>query len=216
MAAVQPFEIVCDFLDPPTLARLARTRRTFEEPALDALWKVVDGLDPLVRLLPNSVWTFDQPDGTVELDAKYNSSNKQLQAIAIHPSPPFEPFPQFPKLKAIRGAFPAAGYIPIFYWLTGPSLTDLDIPYFTGDLASQTLIDFVSDMGPIYPNMNTFSLNELDKPHPDAMIQGLSKSIRSWKHLVCVELNSLLVDMDTAAYEHLMRPESLTSLILRL
>ncbi|KAF8547386.1 hypothetical protein OG21DRAFT_1424933 [Imleria badia] len=52
-------EVVCKFLDRPTLARLARTCRAFEEPALDALWKVIDGSEPLVRLFPDLVWILE-------------------------------------------------------------------------------------------------------------------------------------------------------------
>ncbi|KAF8549667.1 hypothetical protein OG21DRAFT_1514956 [Imleria badia] len=53
-------EVVCEFLDRRTLARLARTSRAFEEPALDALWKVIDGPDPLAKLLPRSKWIFEE------------------------------------------------------------------------------------------------------------------------------------------------------------
>lgn len=52
-------EVVCQFLDRPSLAWLARTCRAFEEPALDALWKVIAGLEPLTRLLPDSMWVFE-------------------------------------------------------------------------------------------------------------------------------------------------------------
>ncbi|KAG1815521.1 uncharacterized protein BJ212DRAFT_1357095 [Suillus subaureus] len=38
-----------------TLATLARTCRTFKEPALDILWKHLDGFEPLVLCLPESV-----------------------------------------------------------------------------------------------------------------------------------------------------------------
>ncbi|KAG2042316.1 hypothetical protein BDR03DRAFT_945032 [Suillus americanus] len=38
-----------------TLAALARTCKTFKEPALDILWKRLDGLEPLILCLPESV-----------------------------------------------------------------------------------------------------------------------------------------------------------------
>ncbi|KAF8549232.1 hypothetical protein OG21DRAFT_1421666 [Imleria badia] len=37
-----------------TLASLARTCRTFKEPALDELWGTLDDLSPLVRCLPEA------------------------------------------------------------------------------------------------------------------------------------------------------------------
>ncbi|KAF8550850.1 hypothetical protein OG21DRAFT_1499526 [Imleria badia] len=235
-------EVVCNLLDQPTLARLARTCRAFEDPALDALWKVMQGLEPLARLLPDSMWILEDADATGfqryklvqppspeqwKLVRKYTSrmmvilgcsaplylpSINRLQAIAVHSPPSFELLPPlFPKLKAIKGAFPRPGYITFFYWLNAPSLTEMDISWFDGDLA----IDFISDMGTIYPNMKVFSLHCLrDKDPPNAVISGLSKTIRSWNRLVRVELSTL--DLDTAAYEHLMRLESLTSLTLRL
>jgi hypothetical protein len=43
-------------VDPnPTLAALARTCRTFKEPALDTLWKHIYGLDPLISCFPEGV-----------------------------------------------------------------------------------------------------------------------------------------------------------------
>jgi hypothetical protein len=38
-----------------TIAALARTCRTFKEPALDVLWKDIDGLKPLVSCFPECV-----------------------------------------------------------------------------------------------------------------------------------------------------------------
>ncbi|KAF8554792.1 hypothetical protein OG21DRAFT_1603326 [Imleria badia] len=152
----------------------------------------------------------------ISLHSDSTSSTNRLQAIAAHWPPSFEPLPTlFPKLKAICGASPGPDNLALFYWLNGPSLTHLEIPSLAGDLASQTLIDFVSDMGTIYPNMKTLDLNaSLDYRTPDAMIRAFSKSTRSWKHLVHVSLDT--VDLDTAAYEHLMRLESLTHLTLML
>ena len=38
------------------LAALARTCRTFKEPALDMIWGELDDLTPLVRCLPETSW----------------------------------------------------------------------------------------------------------------------------------------------------------------
>ncbi|KAF8554790.1 hypothetical protein OG21DRAFT_1508570 [Imleria badia] len=241
-------EVVCEFLDRPTLARLARTCRAFEEPALDALWKVIDDPEPFGSLLPDSMWTLEQePAGSDSrykllqplspqqwhLIQKYTSritvllscptdmpyalpSNSRPQAIAAHWPPSFEPLPTlFPKLKAIESAYPRSDNVALFHLFNGPSLNQLGICSLEGDLSSQTLIDFVSAMGILYPNMKTFSYNAMiSQKNPDTMIRALSKSIRSWKHLERVDLDTL--DLDTAAYEHLMRLDSLTSLTLTL
>jgi hypothetical protein len=38
-----------------TIAALARTCRTFKEPALDVLWKDIDGFRPLISYFPECV-----------------------------------------------------------------------------------------------------------------------------------------------------------------
>ncbi|OAX31738.1 hypothetical protein K503DRAFT_703255, partial [Rhizopogon vinicolor AM-OR11-026] len=43
------------FREYSTIAALARTCRAFKEPALDVLWKNMDGLGPLVSCLPENV-----------------------------------------------------------------------------------------------------------------------------------------------------------------
>ncbi|KAF8550842.1 hypothetical protein OG21DRAFT_364179 [Imleria badia] len=234
-------DVVCNFLDRRTLARLACTCRAFEEPALDALWKAMRGFEPLTRLLPDSMWILEDRDRDPvvrllkplspqqwKLMQKYASritllsscfassmAFRKLLAIAVHSRATFEPLPPlFPKLEEIWGVILTPSNVALFYWLKGRRLSRLYLSSFEGDLVSHTLIDFVSDMGTIYPNMKAFSLDSFDNEPPDTMIRGLSKTIRSWERLVDVRLDSL--GLDTAAYEHLMRLESLTSLTLRL
>ncbi|OAX31743.1 hypothetical protein K503DRAFT_750464 [Rhizopogon vinicolor AM-OR11-026] len=45
-----------------TLPALALTCKSFTRPALDALWKELDGLGPLVRCLPQSLWKLDKQE----------------------------------------------------------------------------------------------------------------------------------------------------------
>lgn len=140
----------------------------------------------------------------------------QLLAIAVHYRATVEPLPPlFSKLQEIMGVILTPDNVALFYWFKGTSLSRLGISSLEGDLASQTLIDFISDMGTIYPNMKTFCNDSfLGEEHSDVMVRAVSKTITSWKHLVDVYLNS--IDLDTAAYEHLMRLESLASLNLML
>jgi hypothetical protein len=44
-----------DSLNRATIAALARTCRTFKEPALDVLWKDINGFKPLLSCLPSGV-----------------------------------------------------------------------------------------------------------------------------------------------------------------
>ncbi|KAH7917134.1 hypothetical protein BV22DRAFT_1026932, partial [Leucogyrophana mollusca] len=41
------------------LASLARTCRTFRDPALDVLWSFLKSFDPLIRCLPQDLWEMD-------------------------------------------------------------------------------------------------------------------------------------------------------------
>ncbi|KAG2343030.1 hypothetical protein BDR05DRAFT_316721 [Suillus weaverae] len=43
-----------------TLLALALTCKSFTEPALDLLWRHLDGLEPLIRCLPQSLWKQDK------------------------------------------------------------------------------------------------------------------------------------------------------------
>jgi len=39
-----------------SIARLARTCKAISDPALDVLWKHIDGLTPLLRLMPSNLF----------------------------------------------------------------------------------------------------------------------------------------------------------------
>ena len=54
---------------------MALTCRTFHEPAMDFVWKELTGLGPLIRCLPEKLWT-------VELD----EDNMDLAWIVVRPS----------------------------------------------------------------------------------------------------------------------------------
>jgi hypothetical protein len=45
-----------------TFLALALTCKSFTEPALDFLWRELDGLDPLIRCLPPSLWKIDKQE----------------------------------------------------------------------------------------------------------------------------------------------------------
>ena len=145
---------------------------------------------------------------------KWTTSVAQLQSVAFHSPPPVESLPPlFPKLTAILDEKLTPDDVWLFYWLNGPFMTKFKFHIATHCPGSQALKDYISNMGILYPNMKTFFLNiNQFKPHTDRMMQSLSKAIGDWKHLERVGLNAQ--DLDTAAYEHLMRLESLSSLTL--
>ena len=48
-----------------SLASLARTCRALQKPALDALWAELPSLAPLIRCLPQDLWSDNSPNGTL-------------------------------------------------------------------------------------------------------------------------------------------------------
>ena len=136
---------------------------------------------------------------------------ERLYCIAVHSCASFASSPLlFPRLKAILCASCSRDQVALFHWLNGPSLIRLDI-LLVVDPTAEPLVEFVSSMDTLYPGMRSISLRVSYHSHPpDAMIRSISKTIRSWKHLVRVCLNT--TELDTAVYEHLMRLETLTHL----
>ena len=61
------FQFVCEGLThddkrSATLASLARTCRAFEGPALDALWRNIEGLRPLLSTMPSDLFEMKPKD----------------------------------------------------------------------------------------------------------------------------------------------------------
>ncbi|KIJ65487.1 hypothetical protein HYDPIDRAFT_110584 [Hydnomerulius pinastri MD-312] len=58
-----------------TLASLARTCSAFQGPALDVLWEELPTMEPLIRCLPNDLWTLNSPDGTLKFVREFTDSD---------------------------------------------------------------------------------------------------------------------------------------------
>ncbi|KAF8558691.1 hypothetical protein OG21DRAFT_1519762 [Imleria badia] len=111
---------VCDFLDQPTLARLAAHAAR----SRNARWMPYGkstGFRNYMLLHPLS------PEVAAKVE-QFRSPNHWLRAIAVHSPPPFDPLPPlFPKLEAIKGTCPTPDDIALFNWSNGPSLRQLQI-----------------------------------------------------------------------------------------
>jgi len=61
---------------------LARTCRYLEEPALSTLWETQDGLDTLLKVLPDDTWIYEHPMFGLRvvrsLDRPLKKSNTQV------------------------------------------------------------------------------------------------------------------------------------------
>ncbi|OAX38264.1 hypothetical protein K503DRAFT_818195 [Rhizopogon vinicolor AM-OR11-026] len=89
-----------------TLLALALTCESFTGPALDLLWRELDGLDPLIRCLPQSLWKLDKqqlvsqvlahtPEYTNFLSigiSKSHDVGRLVYFLQIQPPCPFTPY----------------------------------------------------------------------------------------------------------------------------
>ena len=57
---VDTFRRICELAEEPTRAALARTCKTFHEPAIQALWHTIPDLVPAVMLFPQDAWRIDE------------------------------------------------------------------------------------------------------------------------------------------------------------
>lgn len=85
------YQLICSHA---TLASLARTCRTFQEPALDILWKNINGFEPLIACLPECVGnidirgrlTLERPplNGECRLIGRYTQRIRSLTVFPTH------------------------------------------------------------------------------------------------------------------------------------
>jgi len=62
------FQLVnLEFSRKKTLLALALTCKSFTGPALDLLWRKLDGLDPLIRCLPPTLWKLEKQKAGLKL-----------------------------------------------------------------------------------------------------------------------------------------------------
>ena len=59
LGVVDVFLKVCEEVNKPTSAALARTCKMFHESAIQTLWRTVPGLGPLIMLFPQDAWRVD-------------------------------------------------------------------------------------------------------------------------------------------------------------
>ncbi|KAG1808214.1 uncharacterized protein BJ212DRAFT_1281054 [Suillus subaureus] len=92
------FSICKDQLIRPRVT-LARTCRTFKEPALDILWENIDGFEPLISCLPEGVAVITNTDTGTKLvsttSTRHNSipprhfPPNSIKSISLHHRLPF-------------------------------------------------------------------------------------------------------------------------------
>ncbi|KAN0090753.1 hypothetical protein V8E55_004319, partial [Tylopilus felleus] len=202
---------------------LARTCRTFKEPALDTLWSELSDLRPLARCLPNSLvlitlasdnpskcYLFKRPVEEIEWDT-LRSYARRIRSVlnfgsALYPncvrtflSPP-TPEPLFPNLRYLRCVF-ANEITPLLHQPL-PSLVSLD--YSESTLAPKC----IRILSQFSPNIKKLSIR-LDEPRP-MFNKLISNYICRWSKPQAVYCPQITLDMHDLT--HLSRAPSLTQL----
>ncbi|KAH7889099.1 hypothetical protein F5I97DRAFT_1925674 [Phlebopus sp. FC_14] len=218
---------VCGFAAQDSLAKLARTCRAFEEPALDALWANLETLEPLVHCLPSNIWgtlggklILHRPLHTehwrllrkysnricrIEKGTPYGTGLRYLIALASHANDARVSL--FPNLRVLLSCRLTSDRIPLFCWLIGPSLIQLQLSI---EGVSPRILAFLASVARLCPRMETILLNPVKSVDTDLSATSISQSICQWNHLVHASFGAL----DVSAYEHVSQLRSLTYLKL--
>lgn len=90
-------ECICQHCDRTrTLFSLALTCHATSESALDALWRTIDDIIPLIRCMPDDLWTVTE--AVIKDDRQIDKRVRQLvirfSKLTLNPDSQFEVFPQ--------------------------------------------------------------------------------------------------------------------------
>ncbi|OAX38269.1 hypothetical protein K503DRAFT_866266 [Rhizopogon vinicolor AM-OR11-026] len=208
-----------------TLLALALTCESFTGPALDLLWQNLDGLGPLVRCLPQSLWKLDKQELEFQramtfddwsifckyshrirsLHMRWSSYRVGTEIWGALGCPPFS-LPLLPNLTSLTWHARSEAFPCIRLFLT-QKLTTLNINAYYPELKfSPSVQSILSCIPMLCPSVSHFDL------------QGRSGSgdtsigLQCWSHLVSVKPGKI----SDAALLHLSNLPSLRELYLKL
>ncbi|OAX38266.1 hypothetical protein K503DRAFT_691844, partial [Rhizopogon vinicolor AM-OR11-026] len=187
-----------------TLLALALTYESFTGPALDLLWRELDGLGPLVRCLPQSLWKLDKHEQELEFQramtlddwtifCKYNHRVRSLHhdmRLTSSPSarigteiwgalgcPPFS-LPLLPNLRSLTWDAPS-GIFSYIQWFVTQKLTTLNIHTSCFEFKFGPSVQSVLSCIPILcPSLSHFHFHS-QRESGDASI-----TLQRWSHLI--------------------------------
>ncbi|OJA11501.1 hypothetical protein AZE42_06617 [Rhizopogon vesiculosus] len=208
-----------------TLLALALTCESFTGPALDFLWRELDGLGPLIRCLPSSLWKLDKRElefqRAVTFDdwsifCKYNHRVRSLRmrwssyrvGTGIWDAfgcPPFSP-PLLPNLTSLEWYAPSRAFPCIRSFVT-QKLTTLNIDtYYPGFEYGPSFQSILSCIPMLCPSVSHFELKSKSGSG------DVSLALQCWSHLISVKPGKF----SDAALLHLSNLPSLRELYLKL
>ncbi|KIJ66524.1 hypothetical protein HYDPIDRAFT_26864 [Hydnomerulius pinastri MD-312] len=221
----------------PDLVALARTCRVFHEPALNVLWAELDNLTPLIRCLPQDLWSVEIVKiGGSEVrcysfhkplrDADWNrlrsythrvravrstTKSRALVVISFLRTLCYSPtaIPLFPNLQQLKWDNPSTGFLPFVHQLAGPKLTHLSFVA-PGAQWDAPALSIIGSLRKLCPNLKHVALLPSKKNINSAdTISGL---LCHWTELRTVRCHFVNID----ALSHLSCLSSLETLNLSL
>ncbi|KAH0827379.1 hypothetical protein J3R83DRAFT_4032 [Lanmaoa asiatica] len=206
------------------LASLARTCRTFKEPALDVLWTELVNLSPLARCLPEAShriytgdtkwYSFSRPLRQAEWDTTRSYARRVRSVLDFTKglnwdsvktlfNPP-TPDPMFPNLRILHWEFIRETF-PLMHHLAVPSLTSLEINFVFGDVPP--FHTFPQSLGDLCPNIRRFRIR-MRRPQIGSD-ETISDLVCRWTNLQVLYCPYISLDIDSLS--HLSRTPSLTN-----
>ncbi|KAG1770360.1 hypothetical protein EV702DRAFT_1139094 [Suillus placidus] len=203
--ALQNLEVICtisSYVKSTSLPALASTCREFEHPALNALWKDLRSVIPLVNCLPSDLLGSDRgclvlqkpPDGkvwdtlfkyasrvhSITMTQSHSSANHQTEALSLLMlSCPSTPASFFPKLRKLTlhddGTRSTAEFLRMAFV---PSLVELNLEI---PSASSTALPVLLSLGTLCPQLQRMTVKVAhttdDSLHkiPPFVIQSVSQ-----------------------------------------
>ncbi|KAH7925147.1 hypothetical protein BV22DRAFT_1129254 [Leucogyrophana mollusca] len=208
-----------DIADGESLARLARTCRFFQEPALDALWAELESIHPLIRCLPGDVWmrrgstvfykkylsprhwiTFHKYASRIRVLKLPKPLSTTIQTlIALDDSPASAPL--FPRLRHLEWFDTNAERLSYLRLFLAPSLVVLK-----ADLRglSESDPNVLSSLHTICPLIRTAVFTKV--PESKEAVAAISQAVCGWRHLQILQCDRL----NKAAWAHVLRTPGLT------
>ncbi|KAJ7725432.1 hypothetical protein DFH07DRAFT_970875 [Mycena maculata] len=207
------------------LAALARTCKTFHNPALDALWKDQYSLFPALRCLPDDIWdrsVFKR--ALVPADWEHAMTYwARIRTFQIFSFSPSEISPDacemlrlccpgeylFPNLREIHWLEEESTVFPVIGIFLALRLSTIRLRLFPG--TSLTQLSFLSSLGVKYPNLTDVDLRGRGGvSFPPQLMRSVSALLCPLKNLQSFSVNSL----DAAVFQHLVRLPQLQDLLV--
>jgi len=218
--------------DDRTLARLARTCKTFKDPALDLLWEFCFQLQHLIRVLPHHAVMRDSKDDIVGIQpltteewTRFHAYSARVREVSIlewestpNPfitflaAPPAHIDRTFPKLRRIliqesKGQLRISDY----HFLLGPFVECVDLRLeetpSVNDALTESIIRSVPE---VCPKLTDFSITWYSHTPPPWAPQAISETVVRLDHLKTLQCPA----PNSHAIMHISQLPSLVVLVL--